>query len=159
MRKGIVVLVAISVLSIPIATFAQQQSPQWAGTWKRNVAKSKYEPGPPPKTEQTVKLEIVNGQLRATTDGFNGQGQPTHTVMTVIFDGKEQPVTGAGQPTTRVYKRIDDRTYEGVTRVNGQVTTTTRYALAPDGKTHTLTTRGKNAQGQPVNNVVVYDRQ
>ena len=153
------VVVALSLIVVPSASFAQQQSPQWAGTWKRNVVKSTYNAGQPPKTEQTVKLELVNGQLKATTDGFNAQGQPAHTVMTVVFDGKEHPVEGSAQPTTRVYKWIDQRTYEGVTRVKGQITTTTRYALSADGKTHTLTTKGKNAQGQDVDNVVFYERQ
>ena len=61
--------------------------------------------------------------------------------------------------TTRAYRRIDDRTYEFVTKVDGKVTTTTRSVAARDGKTRTTTTTGKDAQGQTVNNVQVFDRQ
>jgi hypothetical protein len=61
--------------------------------------------------------------------------------------------------TTRVYKRIDNRTYEYVQSVGGKVTTTSRTVVAADGKTRTITTTGKNAQGQTVNNVAFYDRQ
>jgi hypothetical protein len=46
-----------------------------------------------------------------------------------------------------------------INKAKGQPTTTTRYALAADGKTHTLTSTGKNVQGQIVNNVVVYEKQ
>ena len=61
--------------------------------------------------------------------------------------------------TTRVYKRIDSRTYEYVQSVGGKVTVTARTVVAADGKTRTITTTGKNAQGQTINNVAFYDRQ
>jgi hypothetical protein len=61
--------------------------------------------------------------------------------------------------TTRAYRRIDDRTYEFVAKVDGKVTTTTRSVAARDGKTRTTMTTGKDAQGQSVNNVQVFDRQ
>ena len=76
----------------------------------------------------------------------------------VRFDGSER-IINAEQGTTATYKWIDERTYEGFNKAKGQPTTMTRYALAVDGKTHTLTTTGKNAQGQPVNNVVLYEKQ
>ncbi len=130
----------------------------WVGTWKRNLAKSSYSPGPPPSTEQTLTLEIVNGLLQVTEDGFNAQGQPTHNVFVVTFDGSEH-VVDAAQGITRTYRWIDERTYEGLNRVKGEQTTTIEYALARDGKTHTLTTTGISSQGQLIHNVVVYEKQ
>ena len=151
--------VAGTVVTMSVVADAQPRSMKlWAGTWMRNVAKSTFEPGPRPKTAQIVRHEIVNGLLYVTTDGFDSEGQSVHTVAIVTFDETERAVVGAAQPTTRVYRWIDERTFEGVTRISGQVTTTTRYALAADGKTHTLTTKGKNTQGQAVNDVVVYER-
>jgi sugar/nucleoside kinase (ribokinase family) len=58
-----------------------------------------------------------------------------------------------------VYKRIDNRTYEYVQRVGGKLTTTARTVVAADGKTRTITTTGKDAQGRTINNVAFYDRQ
>jgi hypothetical protein len=43
--------------------------------------------------------------------------------------------------------------------VNGKPTVSRRLAIAQDGRTLTVTVMGPNAQGQPVNNVTVYDRQ
>ena len=157
-KRWIGSLMVVALAWVPIAVLAQQQSMTlWAGTWKRNVAKSTYS-GTPPTGQQTVKLEIVNGLLQVTTTLAQVQGQPTITNYVVRLDGSERTVN-AEQGTTATYKWIDARTYDGFNKVKGQPTTTTRYALSADGKTHTLTTTGKNAQGQTVNNVVVYERQ
>ena len=75
------------------------------------------------------------------------------------FDGKEHPVAGALLPTTRTFKWVDDRHYEWVTRVNGRETTTTRLELSPDGRTQTLVTTGRSAQGQHVDATAVFEKQ
>jgi hypothetical protein len=40
--------------------------------------------------------------------------------ITAMFYGKEYELKGAAMPTIRVYKRIDNRRYEYVSRVNGR---------------------------------------
>ena len=160
MRRTLVGGLALVALTLaPIVALAQQQqSPLWVGTWKRNLAKSQYS-GTPPTGEQTVKIEILNGLLQIMTTNITAQGQATPNPAYVIrFDGSERTVN-AEQGTTVTYKWIDPMTYEGHNMAKGQPTTTTRYSLAPGGKTHTLTTTGKNALGQAVNNVVVYEKQ
>ena len=159
MRQKLFSVVLLLVLALAaVAALAQQQSMNlWAGTWKRNLAKSSYS-GPPPTGEQTVKLEVMNGLLWVTTTTTTPQRQSTTNTYVVRFDGSER-VTNAEQGITATYKYIDGRNYEGLSRVKGQPTTTTRYALSVDGKTHTLTTTGKDAQGVAVNNVVLYEKQ
>jgi hypothetical protein len=131
-----VVLPVLFFLS-PVGISAQSTD-QWLGTWKLNVAKSKYDPGPAP-TSSTVTYDMVNGVLRLTGDTISAKGEKTRTVNLITFDGKEQPVTGTANPTTRTFKSIDNRTFEFVTRVSGKVTGTTRVAQSPDGKTATVT--------------------
>jgi hypothetical protein len=98
--------------------------------------------------------------MKATVDGADAQGKATHTEQTSMFDGKPSAIKGAPDAnTTRVYRRIDGRTYEYVQSVAGKLTTTARTVIAADGKTRTITTTGKNAQGQTVKNVAFYDRQ
>jgi hypothetical protein len=139
---------------------AQAPAP-WIGTWKVNLAKSKFDPANLAPKSQTIKQEAVpGGGFKATVDGVDAQGKPTHQELMTMFDGKVTEVKGAPDAnTTRVYKRIDDRTYEYVQSVAGKVTVTSRTVVAADGKTRTNTTKGKNAQGQTINNVIVYDRQ
>jgi hypothetical protein len=153
-------LTAIAVITLGMAAPAQAQDP-WLGTWKLNLAKSKYDPASGAPKSQTVKQEAVaGGGMKSIVDGTDAQGKPLHTEVTTMYDGKSTEVKGAPDAnTTRVYKRIDSRTYEFVASVAGKVTTTARSVVAADGKTRTVTTTGKNAQGQSVNNVAVYEKQ
>lgn len=144
------------------------QSPEkvdlWSGTWKLSIAKSKYDPGPAPvaPTSTVITIEVVNGLMRHIVNGVDGQGKTNQTVTYVRFDGKDQPVLNtnlAAVQGTRLYKYADDHNYEWLAKVNGQATTTTKVSLAADRKSHTLTTTGKNAQGQTINNVAVWEKQ
>jgi len=56
-------------------------------------------------------------------------------------------------------KKINDRTIELVGKKDGKVMLTTRSVVSKDGKTRTTTQIGKNAKGQDVHNITVYDRQ
>lgn len=134
------------------------QSSRLEGTWKLNLAKSKYSPGPPPKAG-TLKWEVVAGGLKLTTDGVNAEGETTHTETLERSDGSEGNVEGADTPTTRALKRINDRTYDDVERNNGKVMISRRLAISRDGKTLTVTVKGVNDQGQTINNVVVFEKQ
>ncbi len=149
-----------AALTISVSVAAQARDP-WIGTWKLNVAKSKFEPASLAPKSQTVKQEALpGGSMKAIADGVDSAGKTVHTEVTVKFDGKPCDVVGATDAnTTRVYKRIDSRTYEYVQSVAGKVTTTSRVVVSADGKTRTITATGKNAQGQTINNVSVYDRQ
>lgn len=138
-----------------------------AGTWKLNIAKSKYSPGPPPTGPNTQKIEAVENGIKMVADGVNAKGQKTHNEYTVKYDGKDYPshpmLDGKPDPnaadTTISAKRIDDYTYESTTKSKGVVLVTIKEVISKDGKTRTATITGKNAQGQEVNNVVVYEKQ
>jgi hypothetical protein len=159
MRKAAIGGLVVAMSLAPVTVLGQQPSMGlWIGTWKRNVARSSYSPGPSPTTEQTVRMELVNGLLQVTEDGFNAERQPTRVSYVVKFDGTEQPVDAA-QALTRTYRWIDERRFEGVNKVRREETTMVEYALAADGRTYTLTTTGITAQGQLVHHVVVYERQ
>jgi hypothetical protein len=160
--------VLILTLGFLVLVAAQASSPL-AGTWRVNIAKSRYSPGPAPKSG-SARYEVSQSGFKGTTDGVNAQGQTTHAEYTCSFDGRDCPyqvntVDGKPNPdpnvsaTTLSWKRIDDYTYEFTNKVKGQVTTTTRLVIAKDGKTQTRTTTGKNAQSQTVNNTAVYEKQ
>lgn len=151
-----------ALLSVPVAVMGQSSDPSIAtlGTWKLNVAKSKYEPASAAPKSNMVKMEASQGGVKSTTDGIDAQGKPTHTEIAFKLDGKEYELKGVPDAnSTRIYTRIDDRTYQFVNKVGGKVTTTVKAVLAADGKTRTLTTTGKNVQGQMVNNVAIWERQ
>lgn len=109
---------------------------------------------------QTSKGDTSEGGTRTITDGVDAQGKPIHAESIHMFDGKDSALKGAADAnTTRAYTRIDNRSYQYVTKVGGKVTTTSRVVVAADGKSRTITTTGKNAQGQTVSNVTAWDKQ
>ena len=161
MQKRIAgVFVTFAAVVVVSSIARTQSSDPWIGTWKVNLEKSTYSPGPPPTVAATVKIEPSAGGIKTTIDATNAEGKPTQTETVARFDGKDYPVKGAQAPnTTNVLKRIDDRTFEVMGKVDGKPALTTRVAVAADGKTTTATQTGTNAQGQSVKNVIVLEKQ
>ena len=129
----------------------------FSGNWKVNVVKSKYDPGPAPKSA-TSKIDAMEGGLKFTNDGVNSEGKPTHSEWSGKFDGKDNPVEGDPNRDTAALKKIDDYTIEISNKKAGKPTTTIRTVFSKDGKTRTQTVKGTNAQGVKVNNMVVYEK-
>src|SRR5437870_2364867 len=80
------------------------------GTWKLNVAKSKFSPGPAPKS-QTLKIEAWGTDgVKFTSDGIDADGKPTHAEFQAKYDGKFVPFKGNPDADMLAYKRIDANT-------------------------------------------------
>jgi hypothetical protein len=162
MTRQIVVACTLVVVSA-VAVVYGQPNDLWLGTWKVNLTKSTFSSGSPFKSF-TVKVEpAAGGAHKITFDGVNAQGQTTHSERVTKYDGTEVPVQ-AVQPSTNtkstvIFRRIDDHTFEAVSKENGKVTTTTRVVTSPDGKTNTGTQTGTNAEGQAFKNVIVTEKQ
>jgi hypothetical protein len=156
----------ISILSIllflilgSIMTFAQTAAkPAFVGTWKLNVAKSKYSPGPTPKT-QTAVIDSVDGGMKVVSDRVEADGKTVHFEWTAKFDGKDYAVKGDPARDTVSVKKIDEYNLEITSKKAGKVTTMIKAVYAKDGKTRVETVTGTNAQGQAVNNVTAWDKQ
>src|SRR5215510_227825 len=155
MNRRMLVLGAIVFCFAASGAFAADV---FSGTWKLNLAKSKYDPGPPPKGPNSTKIEAIDGGLKFTNVGVNSEGNPTHNEWSGKFDGKDNPVKGDPNRDTAALKKIDDYTIEIVNKKDGKVTTTIRSVFSLDGKTRTQTSKGTNTQGMKVNNTVVYEK-
>jgi hypothetical protein len=130
----------------------------WIGTWKLNVAKSKYSPGPAPKS-LTLKFDPAPGGIKLTQEGVDAEGTAAKGGYDAKFDGKEVPYAGNPDADMATPKRIDDNTYQNVWKKAGKVTITAKVVVSADGKTLTVTQTGTNGKGEAVNNVAVYDKQ
>jgi hypothetical protein len=135
----LLMVLALKVSAAP----ADQQS----GTWKMNPAKSKYSPGPAPKSI-TVKVDSDADNIKLSSDGIDAAGNPTHVEFTAKYDGKDYPITGVPNADTVTLERIDARTTQSTTKKAGQVVMTVRSVVSKDGKTRTSTFKGKDAQGR-----------
>ena len=135
---------------------AQSNDPV-VGTWVLNVAKSKFNPGPAPKSESRT-YAMAGNEIKATSTGVDGDGKATSAAWTVVYDGKERAVTGDPDADMLTLKRVDANTTEFTEMKAGKVVLTGTRVVSKDGKTLTITTKGTYAKGQKVDNVTVYDR-
>ncbi len=59
-----------------ISPAAQTQSADpWVGTWKVDLAKSTFSPGPKPTAAGTIKVERSGAGMKTTIDGTDAQGK------------------------------------------------------------------------------------
>jgi hypothetical protein len=162
MKLTVLSFVLVAVLAMTSIVFAADLM---SGTWKINVAKSTFSPGPAPKSGTRTNT-AVDGGMKAVLDGVNSEGKTTHTEYTVKFDGKDYPETpmldGKANPDgadTISMKKIDDYNYEATTKKMGKVLTVSKVVISRDGKTITATATGKNVKGETVNTVTVTEKQ
>ena len=128
------------------------------GTWKLNAAKSKYTPGPPPKSA-TITYEQTADGIKRTGESVDAEGKTTSFEYTAKYDGKDYPVTGSDLYDTITLKRINDRTAEATLKKSGKIVSHARRSISKDGKVMTLTISGTNPKGKKMHNVAVYDKQ
>ena len=154
--KPLTLVIALtSVLAFAAVAFSDNH----AGTWKLNLAKSSYSPGPAPKS-QTLKIEAWGDDgLKYAADGVGPDGKPTHAEFQAKFDGKDVPFKGNPDADTLAYKRIDANTLEATTKMKGKTTLIAKVVVSKDGKTRTVTQTGTDAQGRTTKNVLVYEKQ
>ena len=159
-KRAAVVFVVVMVAVVSTVTLSAQSADPWIGTWKVNLEKSTFSPGPKPTSATTIKLESSGDGMKSSFDGMTREGKPFHTEAVGAYDGKDNLVKGTQFPNTTVaFKRIDGRTYEALVKIDGKPTTTTRPSVSADGKTMTATVTGKTTDGQALNHVIVHDRQ
>lgn len=153
------VTTTLAAVIFVFTALASAQSDPFVGTWKLNVAKSKYSPGPAPKaTTSTYEAAGKGYKISVKTEPASGAVQQWS--YTTNLDGKDSPITGNNpNADTAAAKRLDANTLEVVNKKGGKVTTTQRNVVSADGKTRTVTTTGTDAQGQKINNVAVYEKQ
>ena len=157
---------------------AAQAADPIIGTWVLNVAKSTFSPGPAPKSEsRTYVMEgqetratfkgvseprryvTVRQEIKATSERVDGDGTSTTEEWTVVYDGKDRPVTGNPDADMLSLKRIDSFTTEFTQKKGGRVVIIGTGAISKEGRVMTITTQGINAKGQTIKDVSVFEKQ
>jgi hypothetical protein len=160
-RAAIVSLVTAFAVFGGAAAASAQDDPH-IGTWKLNVAKSTFVPGPPltsqTRTYATYRDRYRDG-VKATVETVDASGARTTGGFMAFFDAGSYPETDDPRVTTVSLMRVDTSTIVGTLRRGGKVVMTTKNVVSRDGKVMTLTERGATDDGQPLFNVQVYDKQ
>ncbi|MBV9300963.1 MAG: hypothetical protein JOY62_00240 [Acidobacteriaceae bacterium] len=150
---------AVALLAlVPLAAGAQDtqkgtkpENDRFQGTWKLDVAKSKFSPGPAP---QSVTVTI--GSDKVTVDEVHADGKTENWSYTPS-PGTEATITGMDNASV-LEKRVNDRTIEHNWKF-GNSTMQGRGVLSRDGKRMTYTLTGTTPDGKPVHNVEIYEKQ
>jgi hypothetical protein len=123
------------------------------GTWQLDLAKSRYTPGPPPRSETRTYVRDKEG-MKGTIQRRRDDGREEVIEYRADFD-HEFPVMGTEAYDTIRLKRIDARTAEAVLSHAGRVFGTARRVISEDGRTLTITFRQED-RGILESNIAVY---
>ena len=128
------------------------------GTWKLNLAKSTFSPGPGPKSQTRTYAESTKG-MTLTLKTTAADGKESIATLTFKDDGKPYPVTGSPDFDMVSVTRVDALTANSTQTKAGAAVGTGVRTVSKDGKTLTFKQKGKHADGSNYDDVSVYDRQ
>ena len=149
----------LATLVVPLQPHLRAQSPAASpddpliGTWRLEVAKSKYSPGPPLKGETRTYARDAAG-IKGTIDRQYADGRREVIEYRADLD-RDVPVSGTKAYDAVRLKKVDARTTEGVLSHAGRVFGFSRRVISADGATMTITFR-REEPGDMVNNFAVY---
>jgi hypothetical protein len=155
MKRRIGVFAALAIVLAAGSVLLAQSNP-FVGTWKLNLASSKYNPGPPPQSQtrtwDAAGIVMVNG--------VGATGKPFSYGYSIKGDGKSSPTMGAipNKADMISTKKIDANTYEAKFTTAGKQVETTTFTVSNGGKTLTIHAMGSPDAGF-VENVQVLDKQ
>jgi hypothetical protein len=158
-RRLLLLLIGAAMLVAPAASHLVAQSDtardheRLVGTWRLDVARSKYSPGPPLKSETRTYTRDRSGVI-GRIERHYADGRQEIIDYRADLD-REVPVSGTQAYDAIRLKRIDEYTTEGVLSHAGRVFGTSRRVLSPDGRTMTITFR-REEPGDMVNNIAFY---
>jgi len=144
-------LLAILFASATVLVAQTDQANPFTGTWKLNVAKSKFSPGPAPKS-QTVTI-APDGKV--SIDEVDGEGKTINWSYTPSGD-TAVPIEGMENST--VIEKRSGNTVDHTWKFNGG-NETGHGVVSKNGKTMKYTLTGTNSQGQKVHEVAIFEKQ
>ena len=127
----------------------------FTGTWKLNVSKSRFNPGPPfqsftltftPDGARKLDLTRAGGEvLKASLPWSDGK-----EVSVRVTQGNMENVTATS--------RIQGRTFNDTWRENGKVIENVHAVVSPDGRILTITVDGTDSQGRSFQNHLMFEK-
>jgi hypothetical protein len=155
------ILLPLTVFLLAGSLFAADSSP-FIGTWKLNLAKSKFEgPMKPPK-ELIIVIQEQGDQSFDTVKRVAADGTRSSDKYTFPRTGGDVKVleggSAAGTSGVLATRKADAPTRDWKIMRNGKVIVTEHDVVSEDGKTISMTFQGTDAQGKAYETVEVFDR-
>ncbi len=155
----------IGAVAVLTAVLTAQSVPH-VGTWRMNLSKSKFEPGPAPASQTRVYVILQDARgpahdmLQSTQTNVLGDGSQSVGTYGARFDGMDYPATGSPVYDSIALTRIDTNTFDAVLKREGKVVQTARNVVSADGRVMTVTVRGSDAAtGRKFTTIIVLEKQ
>jgi hypothetical protein len=156
MKTIIKTLFAAAVLATGISTALAADAV--VGTWKLNLTKSTFSPGPGPKSQTRTYAETAQG-LTLSIKTTTADGKETTATLSFKDDGKPYAVSGNPDYDMVAVTRVDASTVHSTQTKAGVAVGSGVRTVSKDGKTLTFAQKGTHAGGGKYDDVLVYDRQ
>ena len=127
------------------------------GTWKLNPARSKFNPGPAPRSQTRTYAETPTG-IQVTIKSVGRDGRSSTIEFPDRYDGKDYPIKGSEIADALALVRINDYQAEATMKHAGKVVATAKRLITDEGKTLIISYKETQSE-HPVDNNLVYDRQ
>lgn len=154
--KRILSVFALVVMVLAAGNAAKAQDNPFVGTWKLNVAASKYDPGPAPKSQ----TRTWNAAGKVGITGVNAAGKSVSYGYTLKGDGKAYPTVGAIPNAADMVssKKANPNNIKAIFTKAGKQVESTTFSVSQDGKSMTIMIKGVLPTGQPMNNETHWDK-
>jgi len=140
--------ILVALLFVSAVAFAADNP--FVGTWKLNVAKSKFQGGTPP-TSQTVTID-ADGKVGISGTDSNGPVVWSYTAT----PGGTAAITGI--PDSSVMEVRKDNMIDHTWKM-GKGNSKGHGVISKDGKTMTYTIQGTDGEGKKFKNTEIYEKQ
>lgn len=137
---------------------AQSAEDPVLGTWRLNVARSTFTPGPGWQS-QTRTYRAIPAGVAVEWTGVDAAGARMQVSYIYAYDGRDYPMVGSASYDTLNAVRIDARTVRSEEKRAGVVVGVAVRSVSPDGRVLTITDEGTNRSGRAFSQILVFDRQ
>jgi hypothetical protein len=157
-RSLVISVATIFLVVLALSTTALAGDPH-VGTWKLNLAKSKYNPPSSAPKSATMTFTAQENGVKCISEGVEADGKAYHAEFATKYDGKDYAYTGSPDVDTLAYTKIDANTLDWVTKKAGKIVGSGKSVVSKDGKTRTVTAKEKDAKGLDTTRTSVYEKQ
>ena len=147
-----------TLFTLGCAAVAVESPDPVIGTWTLNVAKSKFTPGPAPKSGTRIYAPSGDG-IAMTVSQVAADGSTSPSQSTYKYDGQDYAITGVPGVDMLSLKKVNGTTVNATMKLSGKVVGSTVRSISRHGKVLTLTTHAKSPDGKKYSYVAVYDKQ
>lgn len=115
-----------------IASLTVSAADPFIGVWKLNPSKSKFIPGPAPRS-LTVTWAADAGGVKVSSAGIRADGRTIEEAYVANYDGKEYSKPGPWNFDAVINRTISETEREDIFKKRGAIAGTAHYTMSEDG--------------------------